>query len=150
MPALTIMRLVSNAEVPTRAYPESAAFDISAHLQTPGGHKSVLTIPPNAVKLIGTGLAMRPAPGYVVLVCSRSGLATRGLFVANAPGVVDPDYIGEIKVALYNGGSEAHYVKHNDRIAQVLVVPFHNGTIVEVDAFETTARGDKGFGSTGE
>jgi dUTP pyrophosphatase len=92
---------------------------------------------------------MRPAPGHVILVCSRSGFAVRGIFVANAPGIVDPDYTGEIQVILFNGSTEPHYVKHGDRIAQVLVVPFLANDIVEVDAFDTTARGDKGFGSTG-
>lgn len=147
---LSILKLDPKAELPTRAYPDSAALDLCAHLLSTGGHISILTLLPNSVRLIGTGLAMRPPPGYVILVCSRSGLATRGLFVANAPGVVDPDYTGEIKVALYNGSQEPHFIKHRDRIAQILVVPFGTTECVEVDDFAPTVRGDRGFGSSGD
>lgn len=148
--ALSIVRLSPDAQFPTRAYKESAALDLSAHLlSSPGGHTFTLTIQPNSVKLIGTGLAMRPAPNHLILICSRSGLATRGVFVANAPGVVDPDYTGEIKVALFNGGMEPHYVKHQDRIAQALIVPFIVGDIEELSEFPPTARGERGFGSSG-
>jgi dUTP pyrophosphatase len=147
---LSIVRHQKEAQFPVRAYANSAALDLCAHLITPGGHSFTLTIQPNSVKLIGTGLAMRPAPGHVILVCSRSGLATRGIFVANAPGVVDPDYIGEIRVALFNGSMEPHYVKHRDRIAQILVVPFLSGNVLEVAELPETVRGTRGFGSTGD
>lgn len=148
--SLYIAKLTPGANLPTRAYPESAAFDLCAYLTSHKGHSFTLTIPPNSVKLISTGLAMRPAPGHVILVCSRSGLGARGVFVANAPGVVDPDYTGEIKVELFNGSTEPHYVKHGDRVAQVLVVPYLSGGVAEVTAFTPTARGERGFGSTGD
>ena len=147
---LSVVKLHPDAALPTYAYTESAAMDLCAHLLSSGAHSFVLTIPPNAVKLVGTGLAMRPPPGHVILVCSRSGLAARGIFVANAPGVVDPDYTGEIKVALYNGSQEPHFIRHRDRIAQILIVPFAAPELVVVDAFAPTVRGDKGFGSTGD
>lgn len=147
---LNVMRLTAEAKLPVRAYPDSAAYDLFAHLLTPGGHSFILTLPPNSVKLIGTGIALRPPPGHLVLVCSRSGYATNGIFVANAPGVVDPDYTGEIKVILYNGSMEPFYVRHGDRIAQALVTQFNHCELQEVNEFPPTLRGDKGFGSTGD
>lgn len=83
------------------------------------------------------------------MVVSRSGLALRGIFVTNAPGILDPDYRGEIEVLLYNGGHEAHYVKHGDRIAQLIFAPFTPASVREVEALSETERGAKGFGSTG-
>jgi dUTP pyrophosphatase len=146
---LFIKKLRDDAALPIRAYDASAAYDLVAYLKNEGGQTFILTIPPNTTKLIRTGLAMRPTSGNLILVCSRSGLATRGIFVANAPGVVDPDYTGEIKVILFNGGMEPHYVRHGDRIAQALIVPYTTGGIVEVSAFGETARGERGFGSSG-
>lgn len=145
---LQVYRLHADAELPSRAYEESAAYDLTAYTKR-DGYPLILTIPPQNTKLIGTGIAVRPLPDHLVLICSRSGLATRGIFVANAPGVVDPDYTGEIKVALFNGGMEPHYVRHGDRIAQALIVPYCTGRIVEVPPFGETTRGSKGFGSTG-
>jgi len=84
------------------------------------------------------------------MVCSRSGLASRGIFVANAPGIVDPDYTGEIKVILFNGSQEPHYVRQGDRIAQVLIIPFFEPGFAEVDRFPPTERGERGFGSSGD
>lgn len=148
--ALTVVKLHTNVAMPSQAYPESAGFDISAHQVSANGHPVVRVIPPNCVCLISTGLAIRPMTGHVLLVCSRSGLAAKGIFVANAPGIVDPDYTGEIKVELFNGSQEPHYVKHNDRIAQLLVVPYLSGGVTEVAAFTPTARSERGFGSTGD
>ena len=146
---LQIKRLHDKAVLPTRAYDESAAYDLAALCLTGSGHPITVIIPPGNVRLINTGLAMRPPPNHLILVCSRSGLAAQGVFVANAPGVVDPDYTGEVKVALFNGSMGAHYVKHSDRIAQILLVPYSAAPIFEVENLPESARGEKGFGSTG-
>lgn len=146
---LEVMFLSNAASVPFRAYADSAAFDLSACLLNDAGRPFTATIAPNSTKLIGTGLALRPPAGHLVLICSRSGFASQGVFVANAPGVVDPDYTGEIKVILYNGSLEPFFVKHCDRIAQALVVPFAAVELHEVTALPATLRGEKGFGSTG-
>lgn len=147
---LSILRLRPEAQLPFRAYNESAALDLSAFLLNESGRPWTATIAPRSTKLIGTGLALLPPPGHLILICSRSGLAARSIFVANAPGVVDPDYTGEIKVALYNGGLEPAYVKHEDRIAQALVVPFIFCALTEVRQFPKTERGNRGFGSSGD
>lgn len=148
-PKLEIRYLDERAFEPTRAYDESAAWDLSACLINEAGRHMTATIAPHTTKIIGTGVAMRAPYGSLILICSRSGYAAHGVFVANAPGVVDPDYIGELKVALFNGSLEPFYVKHGDRIAQALVVPFLSLNLRRVDDFPPTQRGDKGFGSSG-
>lgn len=147
---MQVLKLNAEAVLPQRAYAESAAWDLSAMLLNDAKRPMTATIAPHSTRMIGTGLALRPPPGHCILICSRSGLATRSIFVANAPGVVDPDYTGEIKVLLFNGSMEAAYVKHGDRIAQALFVPFAAaGDFVEVRSFAPTERGPRGFGSTG-
>jgi dUTP pyrophosphatase len=148
MNELEVLYLSNGSSTPFRAYAESAAYDLSACLLNDAGRPFTATIAPSSTKLIGTGLALRPPPGTLILVCSRSGFAAKGVFVANAPGVVDPDYTGEIKVILYNGSLEPYYVKHRDRIAQALVVPYTSLPLREVKEFPPTLRGDKGFGSS--
>jgi dUTP pyrophosphatase len=100
--------------------------------------------------LIPTGIAARPPDGYVILCCSRSSYARHSILVANSPGVIDPDYTGEIQVLLYNGGFEPYFVEHEHRIAQLLVVPLANFAIKEVGRLPTTERGELAFGSTGK
>lgn len=148
-PTLEIMRISLDAELPTRAYSESAAWDLPALLMTSGRRGYTKTIAPRETAMIPTGLAAKAPPGNVLLCCSRSGLASKSIFVANAPGIIDPDYRGEIKVLLYNGGIEPFYVKNGDRIAQLLVMPLTICALDEVNCFDETERGAKGFGSTG-
>lgn len=147
---LEVLFLKPDARDPLRAYAHSAGYDLHAYLKNDAGRPMTATIAPHTTKLLGTGLALRPPYAHLLLICSRSGLAARGVFVANAPGVVDPDYTGEIKVALFNGGLEPLYVKHEDRIAQAIIVPFSTPPLVTVTMFPRTQRGDHGFGSTGD
>ena len=148
-PTLDYVRLHESAVAPVRAYDESAGYDLSAVLLNAQGREKTLSLAPGTTALVPTGLALRPPSGYLVLICSRSGFAAKGVFVANAPGVVDPDYTGEIKVILINAGIQPFYVKHGERIAQALVVPFAALPLQEFHSFPETLRGDKGFGSTG-
>src|SRR5262245_19443213 len=121
---LEILYLEEGIQPPARAYQESAGYDLSAFLLNDAHRPMTMTIAPHTTNVIRTGIALRPPRGHLILVCSRSGYASRGVFVANAPGVVDPDYTGEIKVALFNGSLEPFYVKHHDRIAQILIMPY--------------------------
>lgn len=146
---LQVKKLKADAELPSRAYANSAAYDLSAYLIKDSGRQSITTISPRTTAKIPTGLAMRPPDGYCLLICSRSGLATKSIMVANGPGVVDPDYTGEIQVLLFNGGLEPLYIKHGARIAQALLVPFGVFPLGEVTDFPITERGSRGFGSTG-
>src|SRR5262249_50907264 len=129
---------------------EAAGLDLFAFLLDRDGRPSKSLIPGHTVKAIPTGIACKPPSGHVGLVCSRSGLAKeRCLFVANAPGVVDPDYTGEIQVLLFNGGPGAQYIEHEQRVAQLLVVALPTFTVLVVDEMPYTERGTAGFGSTG-
>ncbi len=99
---------------------------------------------------IATGFAFAIPVGYEVQVRPRSGLALKnGITCLNAPGTIDSDYRGEIKVILANLGEEDFLIKTGDRIAQIVVAPVVQAAMVEVDALDTTARGAGGFGSTG-
>ena len=105
-----------------------------------------------APRLVPTGLAIAlPGPEYVALVFARSGLATKhGVALANGVGVIDSDYRGEIKVALFNHGWEDYLVQPGERIAQLVVLPAAQAKILVTDDLDETERGNGGFGSTGK
>jgi dUTP pyrophosphatase len=99
---------------------------------------------------VPTGLAIALPEGYEGQVRPRSGLAaTHGVTVLNAPGTIDSDYRGEIKVILITHGAEDFVLRRGDRIAQMVVAPVAQAGWVEVDDLDETARGAGGFGSTG-
>lgn len=101
--------------------------------------------------LVKTGVRLGLPDGVVGLVCSRSGLALKsGIFVLNAPGVVDSGYRGEVGVILKNAGSSTFLVKKGDRIAQLMIQKFESPTFVQVEELSETSRGEGGFGSTGK
>jgi dUTP pyrophosphatase len=88
--------------------------------------------------------------GIECQVRPRSGLAARfGITLPNSPGTIDPDYRGELKVLLQNGGSEVVTIRRGERIAQLVFARFEAPMVVEVDAISDTDRGGGGFGSTG-
>jgi dUTP pyrophosphatase len=139
---LEIARFHENAALPSRGSLNAAGLDLFA--------AETVTIYPGERRLIGTGIAMALAPWHVGIVCPRSGMAERaGITVLNAPGVIDPDYRGEVGVILINTGDEPYRVVIGARIAQLVIVPFASPRIVEVDALPGTKRGSGGFGSTG-
>lgn len=147
---LQIKRLHPSAKLPLQATPNSVGLDLFALLISDTGRTNTALIPPRNTRMIRTGIACSPPQGYALFVCSRSGLAYKeSLFVTNAPGVVDPDYTGEIMVLLYNGGIEPYYVKHEDRIAQLVMMPCAPPLIDVVENLQPSIRGDAGFGSTG-
>jgi len=109
-----------------------------------------VTIAPAARHAVATGLAVAIPPGYEIQVRPRSGLALKhGITVANAPGTIDSDYRGEVKVILINHGSDAFAIRRGDRIAQLVLAPVTRAGWLEVEHLEETARGEGGFGSTG-
>lgn len=100
--------------------------------------------------LLPTGIAIELPDGFEAQVRPRSGLAIKhGITILNAPGTIDPDYRGEIKVALINLGQEDFPIKRGDRIAQLIIAPFVKVLWEEVDELSPTLRGENGFGSTG-
>lgn len=132
------------AVIPHYATEGAAGADISAYLSAP------VTLRPGEYKAIPTGLFMEIPEGYEVQVRPRSGLALKhGITVLNAPGTIDSDYRGEVKVILINHSSEAFTIHNGDRIAQIVVARVHRLPFVEVDDLSATERGEGGFGSTG-
>ena len=131
-------------DLPKYATNGSAGFDLKARTDED------ITIKPNEIKLIKTGLAFELPEGYEGQVRSRSGLALKnGIFVLNSPGTIDSDYRGEIKCALINLGQEDFVVNHGDRIAQLVISPVCVAEINVKDILDDTQRGTGGFGSTG-
>ena len=148
---LEMKRIHPEAKLPRRGTPASVGLDIYALLVSETGRFNTALIPPRTTRIIRTGLCVKPPEGYAVFVCSRSGLsANDSVFVTNAPGVVDPDYRGELMVLLYNGGHESYYVKHEDRIGQIILLPCEPIDVRWVENLDmNTPRGTAGLGSTG-
>lgn len=144
--SVAVIRLPHGADLPLPAYGSAgaAAVDFLAAIEAP------MEIPPGARALVPTGLAVALPAGYELQVRPRSGLALKhGILVANAPGTVDEDYRGEIKVILLNAGTEPFRVERGMRLAQGVLAPVTRIRWVEVESLNETARGQGGFGSTG-
>lgn len=147
---LQILRKHPESRLPVRATPGSVGLDLYACLWSEDGRPNRMLIPPQSSRVVPTGLVVKPPEGYTVFVCSRSGMAYENcLFVANSPGIVDPDYRGELGVLLYNGGHESRHVVHGDRVGQMIILPCTPTMFEEVTALDPTERGEAGFGSTG-
>ncbi len=142
------LRLAHGEGLPTPA-PQSAdaaGSDLSAAVPA----DAPLIIPPGGRALVPTGFAIALPAGHEGQVRPRSGLAAKhGVTVLNAPGTIDADYRGEVKVILINHGAEPFVVSRGMRIAQLVVAPVVNVSIAEVAELPRTTRGDGGFGSTG-
>jgi dUTP pyrophosphatase len=122
----------------------AAGADICAFVADPVVIGSLLTA------VIPTGLYFEIPAGYEIQVRPRSGLAAKNsVTVLNAPGTIDSDYRGEVKIILINLGREPFIVNNGDRIAQIVVSPVINVTFAEVLFLNETVRGSGGFGSTG-
>lgn len=148
---ITIERLFPDVRIPMRATSGSVGYDVYAYLRTETGRDSKLLIPPNTTKVIPTGLKLMCDAETFILACSRSGLAMRSVFLANAPGIIDPDYRGELRILLYNGGWQNHWIEHGDRIAQLIpaIVDYPGDIFIEGTVLDNTERSVGGFGSTG-
>lgn len=131
-------------DLPHYATPGSAGMDLCAAIDR------VLVLESRARALVPTGLMIALPAGYEAQVRSRSGLAAKhGLQVLNAPGTIDEDYRGEVKVILINHGEEPFMVKPGMRIAQMVIAPVIRAVLVEVSDLDETERAEGGFGSTG-
>lgn len=138
-------RLGRDWPLPEPATPGSAGVDLRAMLDAP------LELAPGASALVPTGMALHLAdPGLCALIVPRSGLGHRhGLVLGNGTGVIDSDYQGPLLVSCWNRAAEAFTIQPGDRIAQLLVVPVIRPVFELVEAFEPSARGAAGFGSSG-
>ena len=132
------------ASMPMHGTEHAAGYDLCALLERPH------LLAPGQRHLFATGLRMAIPPGFVGLVCPRSGLALKsGVTVLNAPGVIDADYRGDIGVVLINLGGRDVTVNPGDRIAQLVFAHAMRAVFVPAVGLQDTPRGDGGFGSTG-
>jgi len=126
------------------------ATDGAAGMDVEAAVEDDLALAPGQRAAVPTGLTMAVAPGHEIQVRPRSGLALRhGVTVANAPGTIDSDYRGEVKIILVNLGEAPFVITRGMRIAQLVLAPVLRATLEQADSLEGTARGDGGFGSTG-
>lgn len=147
-PVVRFRRLEGNADLPIPAYATAGAAGFDLRAAAPGG--APLLLRPGERLLVPTGFACAVPHGYEMQVRPRSGLAARhGVTVANSPGTVDSDYRGPLMVCLVNLGAEPFAIHRGDRIAQAVIAPAPQLTLIEVEDLDATARGEGGFGSTG-
>ena len=137
-------RVGTNWPIPEIGTPGSAGVDLRACLDEP------VTLAPGETILIGTGIAIHlENPGFCAIILPRSGLGHRGLVLGNLVGLIDSDYQGELKISTWNRGQEPQTIEPGDRIAQMVITPVIQPTLIEVDDFESSSRGEGGFGHTG-
>ncbi|MEE3002513.1 MAG: dUTP diphosphatase [Planctomycetota bacterium] len=144
-PVLSIKRLSDLATLPAYQSTEAAGMDLHAAIE------QAIVLEPGAITLVPLGFAMALPPGFEGQVRPRSGLASRhGITLPNAPGTIDSDYRGEVKVPLVNLGDSAFTIEQGMRIAQMIIAPVVQAQLQEVDDLDDSDRGEGGFGSTGQ
>jgi len=129
-------------DLPRYETPGSAGMDLRSAAE--------VRLEPGQRSAVATGLRIAIDAGYEGQVRARSGLAFRkGLGVVNAPGTIDSDYRGELRVLLINHGQDPIFLERGERIAQLVIAPVVQADVVEVADLDATERGSGGFGSTG-
>jgi dUTP pyrophosphatase len=137
-------KLGQSIAMPTRMSNAAAGFDVAAALDEP------LVLEPMARALVPCGFAVAIPEGYEIQVRPRSGLAFKhGVTVLNAPGTIDADYRGEVKVLLVNLGGVPFTIHPGERIAQLVLAQVAQASLEVVMQLDETVRGAGGFGSTG-
>lgn len=163
-PMIEFKRVNPDAQIPTKAHPSDAAYDLCAMEDA--------TLRPGEWKMVGSGIACAIPEGFCGMVYPRSGMGCKGLVLKNTVGIIDSHYRGEIKLTLHNNnpthlwckGHTEHgatitwleenedaiiHVHKGDRVAQMRIEIVPDTTIVEVDELDSTDRGEGGFGSSG-
>ena len=144
-PVLSIKRLNDLATLPAYQSAEAAGMDLHAAIE------QAIVIEPGAIVFVPLGFAMALPPGFEGQVRPRSGLASRhGITLPNAPGTIDSDYRGEVKIPLVNLGDSTFTIEPGMRIAQMIIAPVVQAQLQEVDDLDDSERGEGGFGSTGQ
>ena len=145
MSRVRVLRLPANLDLPlpSRQTTGSAGFDLASA-------EPDFVLAPGERRLVSTGLALEIPPGIEGQVRPRSGLALRhGITMPNAPGTIDSDYRGELRVILQNLGAEPVTIVRGDRIAQLVFARYVTPELVDATELEQSTRGVGGFGSTG-
>ncbi len=149
------MPLTNSVPLLVKRLPHGEGLDLPAYATDGAAGMDVLAaedvvLVPGGRHAVATGLSLAIPAGYEVQVRPRSGLALKhGISLPNAPGTIDSDYRGELKIILINHGSDEFSVLRGDRIAQLVLAPVTRASWLEVDDLDETARGEGGFGSTG-
>ena len=140
-----IKKMNESAIIPTRGSDAAAGYDLYAILD-----KEQLAIAPHSTVMIDTGLAFALPDNTFGAIFARSGLASKkGLRPGNCVGVIDSDYRGSVKVALHNDSNKFQVITANERVAQLVILPYVPVEFEEVNELDETNRGENGFGSTG-
>jgi len=140
-----IKRMAHGEDLPLPGYETAGAAGMDLRAA------EAVTLRPGARHLVPTGLSIALPQGFEAQVRPRSGLAVKhGVTVLNAPGTIDCDYRGEVKVPLINHGQDDFVIARGDRIAQMVIAPVTRITWTEVAELDETARGTGGFGSSGQ
>ena len=139
-------KLKDSAVTPKRATAAAAGYDLYACFD-----EEYIDIKPNETQMIGAGIAIElPQDDLAAFIYARSGLAVKhSIAPANCVGVVDSDYRGENMVPLHNDSGVPQTIRHGDRVAQMVVLPYLAVDFTEVEELDETERGEGGFGSTG-
>ena len=144
MVKILVKKLDSRVKLPSYKTIGSSGMDLMALTDKP------ITILPKKSYLVPTGISVAMPKNYEIQIRPRSGLAAKNnISVLNTPGTIDSDYRGEIKIILFNHGSDEFLINNGDRIAQIVLMPVHKIDFEEVDNLPDTVRGEGGFGSTG-
>lgn len=132
--------------LPNYASTGSAGLDLRACVEKP------LVLEPGESQLVSSGIAIHVAdPGYAAVILPRSGLGARnGIVLGNLVGLIDSDYQGPLMISVWNRGRAAFTIQPLDRIAQMVMVPVVQVELEVVEEFAASARGARGFGSTGK
>jgi len=145
MVKVLLKKLDSSVELPSYKTDGASGMDLMAFINEP------INLKPYTSCLVPTGISVAFSDEFEIQIRPRSGLAAKSsISVLNTPGTIDSDYRGEIKVILFNHGSNDFLINNKDRIAQMVLTPVVKMDLEENDDLPNTVRGKGGFGSTGK
>ena len=140
-----IKKLNPSVQLPSYKTSGASGMDLMAFIKEP------IELKPGKSCLVPTGLSVAFSEEYEIQIRPRSGLAAKkNISVLNTPGTIDSDYRGELKIILFNHGSENFMINNNDRVAQMVLTPIIKMELEEKNELPETIRGEGGFGSTGK
>ena len=144
MAKVLLKKLDSSVELPSYKTDGASGMDLMAFIKEP------INLKPYTSCIVPTGISLAFSDEFEIQIRPRSGLAAKSsISVLNTPGTIDSDYRGEIKVILFNHGSNDFLINNKDRIAQMVLTPVVKMDLEETDDLPNTVRGEGGFGSTG-
>jgi len=145
MVKVLIKKLNPSVQLPIYETNGASGMDLMAYIEKP------INLEPGKSCLVPTGLSFAFPEKYEIQIRPRSGLAAKNnISVLNTPGTIDSDYRGEVKIILFNHGSEKFIINNNDRVAQMVLTPIIKMELEEINELPKSIRGEGGFGSTGK